>query len=97
MCETAWATVVSQWLLFVLLAAYVIILRPHAPRTWAGFTFDAFRWVGIKEFLRLGIPGAVMVCMEWWSFEVVGIAVGTLGALLKGTETAQGMLMPLFC
>ena len=43
------------------------------------FRSETFDWAGIKAFLKLGIPGAMMQCAEWWAFEVLAIFAGTLG------------------
>ena len=51
----AWATVLSQWLLFLLLLAWILMLKPHNPKTWQGFSMDAFK--GLKEFMKLAVPG----------------------------------------
>lgn len=32
----------------------------------------------MKPFLKLGIPGMMMILMEWWSFEIMAIIVGVL-------------------
>jgi multidrug resistance protein, MATE family len=59
----AWATVMSQWLLLLLLVAYITMFKPHKPGTWVAFSTEAFR--GLGEFMKLAVPGAGMVCMEW--------------------------------
>lgn len=43
------------------------------------FTWDSFSWKGAKEFLRLGVPGTMMQCAEWWAFELLAIFAGILG------------------
>ncbi|TVU32454.1 hypothetical protein EJB05_24185, partial [Eragrostis curvula] len=50
------------------LAVYVR-LSPACKRTWTGFSDEAFR--GVADFLKLAVPSAVMVCMKWWSFELL--------------------------
>nr|XP_043615581.1 protein DETOXIFICATION 14-like [Erigeron canadensis] len=32
----------------------------------------------IKEFFRLAIPSAIMICLEWWSYEIVVLLSGLL-------------------
>ncbi|KAL8250027.1 hypothetical protein R6Q59_033720 [Mikania micrantha] len=32
----------------------------------------------IKEFIRFAIPSAVMICLEWWSYEIVVLLSGLL-------------------
>lgn len=36
-------------------------------------------WKGSKEFLKLGVPGTMMQCAEWWAFELLAIFAGMLG------------------
>ena len=43
------------------------------------FTWDSFNWAGCKEFLKLGVPGTIMQCAEWWVFELLAIFAGMLG------------------
>ena len=33
----------------------------------------------ICQYLKLGIPSAMMLCLEWWAFEVICIMVGYIG------------------
>ncbi|KAL8231143.1 hypothetical protein R6Q57_000921 [Mikania cordata] len=32
----------------------------------------------IKEFIRLAIPSVIMICLEWWSYEIVVLLSGLL-------------------
>ncbi|XP_006661673.2 protein DETOXIFICATION 16-like [Oryza brachyantha] len=57
------------------LAVYVR-LSPSCRRTWTGFSGEAFR--DVLGFLRLAVPSALMVCMEWWSFELLVLLSGLL-------------------
>lgn len=43
------------------------------------FQKSSFNWKGAKEFLRLGVPGTMMQCAEWWAFELLAIFAGILG------------------
>ena len=43
------------------------------------FVRESFNWVGSKEFLKLGVPGTLMQCAEWWAFELLAIFAGMLG------------------
>lgn len=31
------------------------------------------------EYLRISLPSTVMICAEWWAFEILVIISGTLG------------------
>lgn len=38
-------------------------------------------------FLKLGIPGCVMVCSEWWAFEILTVFASILGANAVDAQT----------
>jgi Na+-driven multidrug efflux pump len=40
---------------------------------------SSFSWPGAKKFLKLGIPGTLMQCAEWWAFELLAIFAGMMG------------------
>ena len=35
--------------------------------------------VNIRDFFMLGIPCAVMVCLEWWAYQIMTLLSGYLG------------------
>ncbi|KAM3363268.1 protein DETOXIFICATION 14-like [Capsicum galapagoense] len=66
---------VSSWLYVLFLAIYVKYSR-SCEKSRAPFSMDAF--FGIREFFRLAVPSAVMVCLKWWSLEVLTLLSGIL-------------------
>ncbi|XP_021314903.1 protein DETOXIFICATION 16 isoform X3 [Sorghum bicolor] len=71
----ALANAVSNLVNLSALALY-IRLSPSCKATWLGFSRQAFH--GILGFLKLAMPSAAMVCMEWWSFEFLVLLSGLL-------------------
>ncbi|XP_066325698.1 protein DETOXIFICATION 16-like isoform X2 [Miscanthus floridulus] len=71
----ALANAVSNLVNLSALAIY-IRLSPSCKATWPGFSRQAFH--GILGFLKLAVPSAAMVCMEWWSFELLVLLSGLL-------------------
>uniref|UniRef100_A0A0A8Z5Q4 Protein DETOXIFICATION n=1 Tax=Arundo donax TaxID=35708 RepID=A0A0A8Z5Q4_ARUDO len=71
----AFGNAVSNFINMCFLALYVR-LSPSCKATWAGFSREAFR--GIPGFLKLAVPSALMLCMEWWSFELLLLLSGLL-------------------
>ncbi|CAA0839639.1 MATE efflux family protein [Striga hermonthica] len=65
----------SSWFNVILLGLYVKF-SPNCEKTSATFSKDVFATMG--EFFRFAIPSAVMVCLEWWSFELVILLSGVL-------------------
>ncbi|XP_071710859.1 protein DETOXIFICATION 14-like [Rutidosis leptorrhynchoides] len=41
-------------------------------------TFSGEIFISIKEFIQFAIPSAVMICLEWWSYEIVVLLSGLL-------------------
>lgn len=65
----------SYWLNVILLVLYVKYSSACA-HTRVRISFEVFQ--GIREFLRFAIPSAVMICLEWWSFELLTLLAGFL-------------------
>ncbi|KAK1363637.1 Protein DETOXIFICATION [Heracleum sosnowskyi] len=65
----------SYWLDVILLGIYVKF-TPSCEKTRITFSKDVFP--SIREFFRFGIPSAVMICLEWWSYELVILLAGLL-------------------
>ncbi|KAJ6321998.1 hypothetical protein OIU77_011976 [Salix suchowensis] len=49
---------------------------PGCAKTRAPISKELF--YGIGEFFRFAIPSAVMICLEWWSFELLILLSGLL-------------------
>jgi len=43
------------------------------------FWYDSSCWSDLGTFLKIGIPGMLMLCFEWWAFELLAIFTGLLG------------------
>uniref|UniRef100_A0ACD5Y616 Uncharacterized protein n=1 Tax=Avena sativa TaxID=4498 RepID=A0ACD5Y616_AVESA len=51
-------------------------LSGACERTWTGFSMEAFK--ELRQFVDLALPSAMMLCLEWWSFEVLVLLSGLL-------------------
>ncbi|XP_054823186.1 protein DETOXIFICATION 16-like isoform X2 [Prosopis cineraria] len=71
----ALAMSVSYWLNVILLVVY-INLAPSCSKTWRGLSKQAF--FNLVSFIKLAIPSAIMICFEYWSFEMVVLLSGLL-------------------
>ncbi|OWY99976.1 Multidrug/Oligosaccharidyl-lipid/Polysaccharide (MOP) Flippase transporter [Phytophthora megakarya] len=71
------ARLISEFVLPLCLVPYYM-RNPHIPAEWwSGWqTKEAVNHLG--TFLQLGIPGAAMMLLEWWSFEIMAAVVGWL-------------------
>ncbi|XP_042504059.1 protein DETOXIFICATION 14-like [Macadamia integrifolia] len=66
---------ISYWLNTIFLIMYMKYC-PSCEKTRVPFSMEALQ--GISEFFRLAIPSAVMICLEWWSFELLVLLSGLL-------------------
>ncbi|KAI3730624.1 hypothetical protein L1987_61796 [Smallanthus sonchifolius] len=71
----ALANTISNWLNVVLLGVYVKV-SPACKHTWTGFSKEAMN--DLLGFLKLAVPSAVMICFEYWSFDMVVLLSGLL-------------------
>uniref|UniRef100_A0A0D9XIS2 Protein DETOXIFICATION n=1 Tax=Leersia perrieri TaxID=77586 RepID=A0A0D9XIS2_9ORYZ len=58
-----------------ILVLYVRVSKA-CETTWTGFSMDAF--TQLRRFTDLAVPSAMMVCLEWWSFEILVLLSGIL-------------------
>ncbi|XP_047152739.1 protein DETOXIFICATION 14-like [Vigna umbellata] len=65
----------SYWLNVILLGLYMKF-STQCEKTRVPISMELFR--GIGEFIRYAIPSAGMICLEWWSFELVILLSGLL-------------------
>ena len=74
---SAIATVITYTSDLVVVTLILTFKEGIIPKeSWHFFNADSFR--GLLEFLGYGIPAALMVCLEWWSFEFYAIYAGML-------------------
>ncbi|XP_059655437.1 protein DETOXIFICATION 14-like isoform X1 [Cornus florida] len=71
----ALAISISYWLNVIVLGLYMKF-SSACEKTLAPFSMEVFQ--GIGEFFRFAVPSAVMVCLEWWSFELLILFSGLL-------------------
>ncbi|XP_038723028.1 protein DETOXIFICATION 12-like isoform X3 [Tripterygium wilfordii] len=71
----AFALSISMWLNAIFLGLYMKFSTACA-KTRVPISMELFR--GIGEFFRFAIPSAVMICLEWWSYELLVLLSGLL-------------------
>uniref|UniRef100_A0A3B4B4J3 Multidrug and toxin extrusion protein n=1 Tax=Periophthalmus magnuspinnatus TaxID=409849 RepID=A0A3B4B4J3_9GOBI len=72
---SAVANAISQYILALLLFAYIIWKGLHKA-TWGGWSMDCLQEWGL--FIRLAIPSMLMICLSWWIFEAGGFLAGII-------------------
>ncbi|KAJ6624884.1 MOP flippase, partial [Mycena sp. CBHHK59/15] len=83
---------ITYWFSFLLLGVLTWYSSAHARNAaWGGFQPAAvFHARSCYLFLKLAIPGILMVGTEWAAFEIVALAAGRLGSL---PLAAQSVIM----
>uniref|UniRef100_A0A8B9QQF0 Multidrug and toxin extrusion protein n=1 Tax=Apteryx owenii TaxID=8824 RepID=A0A8B9QQF0_APTOW len=91
MVGSAWANTVSQYTQAILLFLYVWWKKIHVE-TWGGWTRDCLQDWG--SFIHLAVPSMLMMCIEWWTFEIGSFLAGLLSVVELG---AQSVIYELSC
>ena len=67
--------VVSNLISPLLVILYVWCRKLH-KETWSGWSFESLEewW----QYIKLAIPGLLMVTMEWCGFEILNFLAGTI-------------------
>jgi MATE family multidrug resistance protein len=83
---------------YICLPAFFIVyarIRKLHSQTW-----DGWSWESLKEwwpFLKLGIPGVAMTCLEWISYEIAAFVLGSISEVeLAANSIIINVLMILF-
>ncbi|KAM3383811.1 hypothetical protein ACQJBY_008457 [Aegilops geniculata] len=63
------------WFSCLMLLGYVMWSKKFSE-TWKGFSADAFNYV--LPSIKLAAPSAIMVCLEYWAFELLVLIAGLL-------------------
>ncbi|XP_067866738.1 multidrug and toxin extrusion protein 1-like [Heterodontus francisci] len=80
---SAAANVVSQYSQVILLFVYIRWRKLYVG-TWAGWSTDCLQEWGL--FIRLAIPSMLMLCIEWWSYEIGAFLAGIIGEVELGAQ-----------
>ncbi|XP_068066691.1 multidrug and toxin extrusion protein 2-like [Anomalospiza imberbis] len=91
MVGSAWANMVSQYTQVILLVLYMWWKKIHV-KTWGGWSRQCL--VDWGSFIWLAVPGMVMMCIEWWTFEIGSFLAGLISVVELG---AQSVIYELAC
>ncbi|XP_041838392.1 multidrug and toxin extrusion protein 1-like [Melanotaenia boesemani] len=81
---SAAANAISQYSLAVVLFIYIYVKGLHKS-TWGGWSLDCLQEWG--PFIHLAIPSMLMLCLEWWIFEVGGFLAGVISEAELGAQS----------
>ncbi len=87
------ATNITYILNMVLIDLYCYYSKP-IRRTHGGWP-DSSSFKHIGTYLAIGIPGACMLCFEWWCFELLAIFSGLMSVEALAAEVVVVSLVTL--
>ncbi|KAB2032623.1 hypothetical protein ES319_D05G387100v1 [Gossypium barbadense] len=76
---------ISLWISLVFLSSYVVLAQ-RFEETWPELSSESFRLVFAN--LKLAIPSAAMVCLEYWAFELLVLLAG----LMPNSEVTTSLI-----
>jgi multidrug resistance protein, MATE family len=90
----AWIFVVSRYLsdISMILSS---LTEPPVQETLQSLSWKALNNWG--EFIQLGLPGCLMLCSEWWAFEILSIFASQLGTNEIAAQSILGELCYFAC
>ncbi|CAA0206560.1 unnamed protein product [Arabidopsis thaliana] len=71
----ALALSLSYWLYAIFLGSFMYF-SSACSETRAPLTMEIFE--GVREFIKYALPSAAMLCLEWWSYELIILLSGLL-------------------
>ncbi|XP_010272489.1 PREDICTED: protein DETOXIFICATION 18-like [Nelumbo nucifera] len=74
---------ISLWISLLMLAFYVNYANKF-KHTWEGLSMESFHYV--LPSMKLAIPSSIMVCLEFWAFEILVILAGLMPNSEKTTS-----------
>jgi MATE family multidrug resistance protein len=92
------ATSISRWCYFLLILGVLFWDRKNKPQEQVTESAsqsllrnlrDAIKWKGMKEYIKLAIPSALMLALEAWCFSLMTL----LSSLLSATITAANAIV----
>ncbi|XP_025035051.2 multidrug and toxin extrusion protein 1-like [Pelodiscus sinensis] len=75
---SAWANTIAQYAQAIFLLLYIVAKKLHVE-TWGGWSRDCLQeW---DTFMALAVPSMLMICIEWWTYEIGSFLIGLLSVL----------------
>ncbi|XP_023646736.2 multidrug and toxin extrusion protein 1 isoform X1 [Paramormyrops kingsleyae] len=81
---SAAANSISQYSLAVFLFIYIWWKGLHKA-TWRGWSMECLQEWG--PFIHLAIPSMLMLCLEWWTYEIGGFLAGLISEVELGAQS----------
>lgn len=82
----AWSWVIAQYMAAIA-SVSTSLLYPEVRRCIQPLSCESFRIKEIIQFFKLGLPGTIMLCSEWWAYELLTISASFLGTHAVSAQT----------
>ncbi|KAK7919148.1 hypothetical protein WMY93_010432 [Mugilogobius chulae] len=89
---SAAANLITQYLLAGILFGYIYLRGLHKA-TWSGWSLESLQEWG--SFLQLAIPSLLMLCLEFWVFEVGVFLAGLISEVELGAQSVVYQLIAI--
>ncbi|KAI1231772.1 hypothetical protein IHE44_0007407, partial [Lamprotornis superbus] len=88
---SAWANTIAQYSQTIFLFVYIIGRKLHV-NTWGGWSSECLlEW---DSFTSLAVPSMLMMCIEWWTYEIGSFLIGQWRGELPGHGQAWPRAAP---
>lgn len=74
---------ICYWMIFIGLILYVFFI--NGKECWGGFSPEA--WTQWPSFLRLALPGVIIMCSGVWEYELVSLSSSYFGATVLAAQS----------
>ncbi|NXA35305.1 S47A2 protein, partial [Eudromia elegans] len=75
---SAWANTAAQYAQAIFLFLYIVGKKLHVE-TWGGWSVECL--LDWSSFTSLAIPSMLMICIEWWTYEIGSFLIGLLSVV----------------
>ncbi|NXA50825.1 S47A1 protein, partial [Nothocercus julius] len=75
---SAWANTAAQYAQTIFLFLYIVGRKLHAE-TWGGWSMECL--LDWSSFTSLAVPSMLMICIEWWTYEIGSFLIGLLSVV----------------
>uniref|UniRef100_A0A3Q3WU88 Multidrug and toxin extrusion protein n=1 Tax=Mola mola TaxID=94237 RepID=A0A3Q3WU88_MOLML len=90
---SAIANTLSQFCMAGILFAYIVCNGLHKA-TWAGWSKECLQdW---DSYIHLAIPSMIMMCVEWWTYEIGGFLAGLINEVELGAQSVIYQMANIF-
>ncbi|XP_059200468.1 multidrug and toxin extrusion protein 1-like [Centropristis striata] len=89
---SAAANAITQSALALILYIYIYCMGLHKA-TWSGWSLDCLQEWAL--FSKMAISSMLMLCLEWWTFEIGGLLAGVISEVELGAQSVVHQMVTI--